>query len=95
MQQGVGTIERALRAVGGHGGWLAGLLLIAGWLALPSIGLAAEGATTGPTEYRDIPYIGSRNLIWIVAQLHLLLAGSADLCLVVLGRRVERRRKAL
>jgi len=63
MQQGVGTIERALRAVGGHGGWLAGLLLIAGWLALPSIGLAAEGATTGPTEYRDIPYIGSRNLI--------------------------------
>ena len=25
--------------------------------------------------YRDIPFIGSRNLIWIVAQLHLLLGG--------------------
>ena len=26
-------------------------------------------------DYRDVPYIGSRNLIWIVAQIHLLLAG--------------------
>jgi cytochrome bd-type quinol oxidase subunit 1 len=50
-------------------------LLVAAYLALPSIGLAAEGSAKGPTEYRDVPYIGSRNIIWIVAQLHLLLAG--------------------
>src|SRR5690349_10273639 len=59
IQQGVGTIQRALRAVGGHGGWLFGLLFTAGWLVLPSLGFAAEGTTAGPTEYRDIPYIGS------------------------------------
>ncbi len=75
MQQRGGPIQRMLQAVRGHGGWLAGLVLIAGYLALPSIGMAAEGAAAGPTEYRDIPYIGSRNLVWIVAQLHLLLAG--------------------
>ncbi len=26
-------------------------------------------------DYRDVPYIGSRNLIWIIAQLHLLFGG--------------------
>ncbi len=45
-------------------------------LLLPVIALAA-GADTKPmsVEYRDVPWIGSRNLIWIVAQQHLLLAG--------------------
>jgi cytochrome d ubiquinol oxidase subunit I len=40
-------------------------------------GAAAFAQDTGTTavEYRDIPYIGSRNAIWIVAQLHLLLGG--------------------
>ena len=28
-----------------------------------------------PVDYRDVPYIGSRNLIWIVAELHLLFGG--------------------
>lgn len=35
----------------------------------------AQDAGSAPVEYRDIPYIGSRNAIWIVAQLHLLLGG--------------------
>ncbi|HXH85677.1 MAG TPA: cytochrome ubiquinol oxidase subunit I, partial [Nitrospira sp.] len=75
MQQQGGSIQRILHTLSGHGGWLTSLLLVAGCLALPSIGMAADGAPAGPTEYRDIPGIGSRNLIWIIAQLHLLLAG--------------------
>jgi len=36
----------------------------------------AEGATQAMSvEYRDIPGIGSRNVVWVVAQQHLLLAG--------------------
>ncbi len=27
------------------------------------------------SDYRDIPYIGSRNAVWIIAQVHLLFAG--------------------
>ena len=75
MRHQGGFIQRLLRAVSGHGGWLSGLLLAAGFLALPSLGLAAEGAAAGPVEYRDIPGIGSRNIVWVIAQLHLLLAG--------------------
>jgi cytochrome bd ubiquinol oxidase subunit I len=36
---------------------------------------AQEAPAVAATEYRDIPGMGSRNLIWIVAQQHLLLAG--------------------
>jgi len=36
---------------------------------------AQEAPAGAVTEYRDIPGMGSRNLIWIVAQQHLLLAG--------------------
>jgi cytochrome bd ubiquinol oxidase subunit I len=75
MQQQGRSIQRILQTLSGHGGWLVGLLLVAGCLVLPSMGMAADGAPAGPTEYRDIPGIGSRNLIWIIAQLHLLLAG--------------------
>lgn len=96
--QEVETIQRALRAIGGQGRWLVGLLLTLGWFFLPSLGLAAEGTAAGPTEYRDIPYIGSRNLVWIVAQLHLLLAGFvlgvpifAWLCEVIAWRGGEKR----
>jgi cytochrome d ubiquinol oxidase subunit I len=46
---------------------LAGLVLIG-----PS--MAAEGAKAA-VEYRDIPAIGSRNMIWIIAQIHLLFGG--------------------
>jgi len=35
----------------------------------------AQDAGSSTVEYRDIPYIGSRNAIWVVAQLHLLLGG--------------------
>lgn len=43
------------------------------WLA--SATAFGQEATTTAADYRDVPYIGSRNLIWIVAQLHLLFAG--------------------
>ncbi|WP_455242990.1 cytochrome ubiquinol oxidase subunit I, partial [Petrachloros mirabilis] len=75
MRHQGGLIQRLFQTLNGHGGWLPGLLLAAACLALPSFGFAAEGTATGPTEYRDIPGIGSRNLVWIIAQLHLLLAG--------------------
>jgi len=45
-------------------------------LLLPVIAMAAGAETQAMSvEYRDVPGIGSRNLIWIVAQQHLLLAG--------------------
>jgi len=98
IQQGVKTFQRAFPAIGVQGAWLAGLLLAVGWLALPAIGLAAEGAAAGPTEYRDVPYVGARNIVWIVAQLHLLLAGFvlgvpifAWLCEVIAWRGGEKR----
>ncbi len=50
------------------------LLLLLGGLLEPSL-VEAQVSGTPAVEYRDIPYIGSRNLVWIVAQLHLLLAG--------------------
>src|SRR5712692_3376070 len=54
----------------------AALFLMLLTVAAP-LGLAwAEEAPAGSaTEYRDIPGLGSRHLIWIVAQQHLLLAG--------------------
>ncbi|MCP9463813.1 MAG: cytochrome ubiquinol oxidase subunit I [Nitrospira sp.] len=70
-----GLKERTSYGAGRHGAWLVSLLVATGCMVLPAIGLAAESTAAGTTEYRDIPYIGSRNLIWIVAQLHLLLAG--------------------
>ena len=75
MRHQGGQLQRMLRTLRGHGGWLSVWLLAAGWLALPSLGIAAEGAPAGPVEYRDIPGIGSRNIVWVIAQLHLLLAG--------------------
>lgn len=46
-------------------------------LFLPALAMAAGGAEIQAmsVEYRDVPGIGSRNLVWIVAQQHLLLAG--------------------
>ena len=45
-------------------------------LLLPVIAMAAGADTKAMSvEYRDVPGIGSRNLVWIVAQQHLLLAG--------------------
>ena len=50
----------------------AALLSVAG---IPDLALAQDSAAQAPTAYRDLPFIGSRNLVWIIAQLHLLLAG--------------------
>jgi len=45
-------------------------------LAAPlGLAMAQEAPAGAAVEYRDVPGIGSRNLIWIVAQQHLLLAG--------------------
>ncbi|MEC4687512.1 MAG: cytochrome ubiquinol oxidase subunit I [Nitrospirota bacterium] len=55
---------------------LAGLLAFVAVWALPVLGMAQDaGSAYQQVAYRDIPYIGSRNVIWIVAQLHLLLGG--------------------
>ena len=57
-----------------------GLLKFGSFLALlflPALAMAAGGAEIQAmsVEYRDVPGIGSRNLVWVVAQQHLLLAG--------------------
>ncbi len=45
-------------------------------ILLPAFAWAQDAATQAMSvEYRDIPGLGSRNVIWIVAQQHLLLAG--------------------
>ena len=55
---------------------IAGLLAFVAVWALPVLGMAQDaGSAYQQVAYRDIPYIGSRNVIWIVAQLHLLLGG--------------------
>ncbi len=60
-----------------HKSVLMGLFVLIAAVGLPALGFAEEaGSSAGPTEYRDFPQAGgSRNLIWIIAQLHLLLAG--------------------
>ena len=75
MHQQGRWIQRLLRALKGQGGTLSGLLWAVGLLSLPALAFGADIAPAATTEYRDIPYIGSRNLVWVVAQLHLLLAG--------------------
>ncbi len=43
---------------------------------LPALVCAQDAATQAMSvEYRDIPGLGSRNVVWVVAQQHLLLAG--------------------
>jgi len=44
-------------------------------LLTASLAFAQGGAAHTPVDYRDIPYIGSRNLIWILAEVHLLFGG--------------------
>jgi cytochrome bd ubiquinol oxidase subunit I len=50
-------------------------VLFLGIFSLIDHSLAQETTKAGSVEYRDIPWIGSRNLIWIVAQIHLLFGG--------------------
>ena len=61
--------------IAGRVALLAGCAALLAWVGMPDAALAQEAAPQAPTAYRDIPYIGSRNLVWIIAQLHLLLAG--------------------
>jgi cytochrome d ubiquinol oxidase subunit I len=99
MQQDQGGwIQRLLRSSSEHGGALLGLVIAAGLLSLPALVFGQDVAPAAPTEYRDIPYVGSRNVIWVVAQLHLLLAGFvlgvpmfAWVCEVVAWRGGEKR----
>ena len=50
--------------------------LVIGFMLLITLGPAFAQETVGTSvDYRDVPYIGSRNLIWIIAQIHLLFAG--------------------
>lgn len=53
---------------------LLAILAVSLFLSLGSIALAEEAARP-EVVYRDIPFIGSRVIIWVVAQIHLLLAG--------------------
>ncbi|MCS6291207.1 MAG: cytochrome ubiquinol oxidase subunit I [Nitrospira sp.] len=63
------------RQIAGRVALLAGCAALLAWVGLPDMALAQEAAPQAPTAYRDLPYVGSRNLVWIIAQLHLLLAG--------------------
>jgi len=54
---------------------IAGLILLIAGLGLPALGWAAEASSATAVAYRDVPVIGSRNLIWVVAQVHLLFGG--------------------
>lgn len=51
-----------------------GLLVSLLFLGIGSL-VYAQQTGGALTEYRDVPGIGSRNMIWIVAQIHLLFAG--------------------
>src|SRR5690349_12530983 len=46
-----------------------------GLVGVPDVAYAQDAAAQAPTAYRDLPLIGSRNMVWVIAQLHLLLAG--------------------
>ncbi len=60
----------------GRAALLAGCVALLGLVGAADMALAQESvAAQAPTAYRDLPLIGSRNLVWIIAQLHLLLAG--------------------
>jgi cytochrome bd ubiquinol oxidase subunit I len=75
MQHQGGWIQRLLQIGRDHGGTLSMLAIAAGFLSLPVLAFGADATPPAPTEYRDVPYVGARNVIWVVAQLHLLLAG--------------------
>ncbi|WP_447974222.1 cytochrome ubiquinol oxidase subunit I [Nitrospira sp. Kam-Ns4a] len=68
--------ERIATRLGNPGTFVAGLLLLLGALTLLDLGLARQAQAGQPdVAYRDIPWIGSRNVVWLVAQVHLILGG--------------------
>jgi mono/diheme cytochrome c family protein len=57
-------------------GLVAGVIWLAGMLGLPDLGFAQQvQAGHNDVAYREIPWIGSRNVVWLVAQVHLILGG--------------------
>jgi cytochrome bd-type quinol oxidase subunit 1 len=70
-----GWIQRLLQTGRDHGGTLSVLAIAAAFLSLPALAFGVDATPPPPTEYRDVPYVGARNVIWVIAQLHLLLAG--------------------
>lgn len=53
-----------------------GLGIALGVFLVPCVALAQDAITAAQqVGYRDIPGVGSRNVIWVIAQQHLLLAG--------------------
>ena len=98
MQHQGGWIQKLLRSCSSHGGTLLGLVIAVGLLSLPALAFGADATPAAPVEYRDVPYVGSRNVIWVIAQLHLLLAGFvlgvpifAWLCEIVAWKTGEKR----
>ncbi|MEK6683244.1 MAG: cytochrome ubiquinol oxidase subunit I [Nitrospirota bacterium] len=60
--------------------WESGLLFVLGLVGAffmldPGSLALAQSAAGNSVEYRDVPYIGSRNLIWLSAQVHLIWGG--------------------
>ena len=58
--------------------WIPSFMKWSAFLALllfPVMAWAGGATQAMSVEYRDIPGIGSRNIVWVVAQQHLLLAG--------------------
>ena len=54
----------------------AGLVALLELCGLPTLGFAEEAASASSTPaYREVPGIGSRNVVWLVAQVHLILGG--------------------
>lgn len=78
MDQAIETVETG-KGLPAHR-WQAGRLssfigifpIVIPILLTASLSFAQGEASPSSVDYRDVPYIGSRNLIWIVAQLHLL-----------------------
>ncbi len=67
------AVTREDHGAAGRWYWVASLLAMA-VLVFAKIAFGEE-MTAPVVEYRDIPYLGSRNAVWIIAQLHILFAG--------------------
>ncbi|MBI5853966.1 MAG: cytochrome ubiquinol oxidase subunit I, partial [Nitrospirae bacterium] len=64
------------RAVGSRSLLLTGMAVFLALCGAPLLALAQDATTAAQSvAYRDVPFMGSRNIIWVIAQLHLLLAG--------------------
>ena len=75
MMERPGIIQRLIRRLAESPAAVAAFIATVGALAAPALGMAADTGFTSSVAYRDVPGIGSRNLVWVIAQLHLLLAG--------------------